>query len=87
MSKQALGENCYSFPEIGRVGMGWEEVVMNLWRQQYPRPHQPGRCQVETRWQIFDHKRHSPAGGCVLGQGVHMSDANTLEVRGMISLS
>lgn len=87
MSKQALGRNCYSFPEIGRVGMGWEEVVMNLWRQQYPQPHQPGRCQVETRWQIFHHKRRSPEGGYILSQGVHMSRANTLVVRRAVSLS
>lgn len=32
MGKQALGKNCFSFPEIERVGMEWEEVVMNLWR-------------------------------------------------------
>lgn len=61
--------------------MGWEDVVMNLWRRQDPYPHQPGRCQVETRWQIFYHKRHPPMGGHVLVQEVCMSGANTPVVR------
>lgn len=81
MGKQALGKNRFSFPEIGRVGTGWEEVVMNLWRQPYPRPHQPGRSQVETRWQIFQHKGHPPVRGHVLGHGVHLSGANMPVVR------
>lgn len=55
---RSWGETAFSFPEIGRVGMGQEEVVMNLWRQQHPNPCQPGRCQVETRWELFYHRRH-----------------------------
>lgn len=75
------GKNCFSFPEIGRIGMGWEDVVMNLWRQQHPYPHRPGRCQAETRWQIFYRKRNPSAGGTVLVQEVCMSGANTPLVR------
>lgn len=81
MGKQAPGKNCFSFPEIERVGMGWEEVVMNLWRQQYPYPRQPGRCQVETRWQILYRKRHPSVGGHVLVQVVRMSGASPPMVR------
>lgn len=81
MGKQALGKNRFSFPEIGWVGTGWEEVVMNLWRQQYPSPPQPGRCQIETRWQICHDKGHPPVGGHILGQGVPMSGVNTPVVR------
>jgi hypothetical protein len=29
------GKICFSFPELGRVETGWEEVVMSLWRQHY----------------------------------------------------
>lgn len=75
------GKNCFSFPEMGRIGMGWEEVVMNLWRRQYLYPHQPGRWQVETRWQIFYRKRHPTVGGRVLVQEVRLSGANTPVVR------
>lgn len=85
--KQALGKNRFSFPEIGRVGTCWEEGVMTLWRQQDLHPHQPVRCQVETRWQMFHHKGHPPGGGYVLGQGVHMSGANTVKNGGQPFLS
>lgn len=54
---------------------------MNLWRQQYPYPHQPGRCQVETRWQILYRKRHPSVGGHLLVQEVYMSGAGTSVVR------
>lgn len=81
MGKQALGKNCFSFPEIGGVGTGWEEVVMNLWRQQYLSLPQPERRQVETRWQIHHDTGHLPVEGHILGWGVPMPGVNTPVVR------
>lgn len=69
--------------------MGWEEVAMNLWRQQYPHPLQPARCQVETRWQMFHHKGHPQGLGGAShpgSGGVHMSGANSEQCSASLEL-